>query len=267
MGMSEQWRDWEEFYLPLASELDAAPSVTLQRPLPSLGMKICLWNVRGASKDNFIPHAWIIVEAQRPEIFILLETKSEEYRAREVMYRLRFDEYRVIPPSEKRGGIWLFWKKEVDVINYTASINQFHVLFHFKNIGREALVTGMHAPSVPENRHRMWREMQKNLPPRMTPWMMMGDLNEITGQGDKQGGRPFRTSQCRDLSNFVDAAGLIDLGYNGCPFTWTNARDGAALIKERLDRALVNSPWLQVFPYTKVHHLPRTYSDHAPILV
>lgn len=128
--------------------------VILQRPLPNLGMMICLWNVRGASRDNFIPHAWIIVEAQRPS-----ETKSEEYHAFEVMYRLRFCDYGVIPPFEKRGGIRLFWNKEVDVVNYTATINQFQFLFQFKNVVPEVLVNSMHAPSVSITCHRMWRDM------------------------------------------------------------------------------------------------------------
>lgn len=96
---------------------------------------------------------------------------------------------------------------------------------------------------------------------------VVGDLNEVTSQAEKQGGRPFRTGQCRDLNNFVDKAGLVDLGYSGCPFTWKNARDGAALINERLDRALANATMLDNFPHMKVSHLPRTHSNHAPIIV
>ncbi|XP_056692109.1 uncharacterized protein [Spinacia oleracea] len=193
-------------------------------------MKICLWNVRGASKDKFIPHAWIIVEDHRPSILVMVETKCEEYRAREVMYRLRFDDCKVIPSTAKRGEFGFFGRRS------------------------ETSYVERHAAKLTP-------------PPPQTPWLVMGDLNEITSQADKQGGRPFRFSQCKDMNNFVDAAGLVDLGYDGCPFTWTNARDGAALIRERLDRALVNSPWLHIFPHTKVHHIPRTYSDHAPILI
>lgn len=65
----------------------------------------------------------------------------------------------------------------------------------------------------------------------------------------------------------MDAAGLVDIGYSGCPFTWTNARDDLDMIKERLDRALVNARLLETFPHTKVLHLPRTHSDHSPLII
>lgn len=80
-------------------------------------------------------------------------------------------------------------------------------------------------------------------------------------------GRPFRSGQCTNSRNFIDAVGLVDLGFNGCPYTWTNAQDGAGLSKDRLDTALANSPWIDTFPHTKVHHLPRTHSDHCPFII
>ena len=65
----------------------------------------------------------------------------------------------------------------------------------------------------------------------------------------------------------MNANALIDLGYQGPGFTWTNGREGKDLIRERLDRVLANAEWLDVFPNSKVIHLPRTFSDHCPILV
>ena len=97
--------------------------------------------------------------------------------------------------------------------------------------------------------------------------MVLGDINEITSQAEKVGGRPFRYSQCSDLENFVDAASLVDIGFHGNPFTWSNARESLALIRERLDRALINPTWLSSFRSSKVIHLPKTHSDHCPILV
>lgn len=42
---------------------------------------------------------------------------------------------------------------------------------------------------------------------------------------------------------------------------------GLAYIKEHLDRGLCNHRFLYNFPDTMVIHLPRTRSDHHPILV
>jgi len=68
------------------------------------------------------------------------------------------------------------------------------------------------------------------------------------------------------FNNFVNSCNLIDLSYNGPRFTWTNKRD-TGLIMKRFDRLLANSHWKLLFEETNVLHLPRTSSNHHPILV
>lgn len=53
----------------------------------------------------------------------------------------------------------------------------------------------------------------------------------------------------------------------GSPFTWWNGRTGNDCIFERLDRMLINIEWQNLFSYSEVDHLPRTGSDHAPMLL
>ena len=65
----------------------------------------------------------------------------------------------------------------------------------------------------------------------------------------------------------IDNAGLIDLGFDGNPFTWTNKRAGLANIQERLDRGMVNAAWKILFPRAKLTHLTAFNSDHRPILL
>ncbi|BAS96693.1 Os06g0205337 [Oryza sativa Japonica Group] len=67
--------------------------------------------------------------------------------------------------------------------------------------------------------------------------------------------------------NLLRNVGLIDMGYNGPAYTWTNKRTGNNVIYERLDRCLANVEWCSKFPYTTVYHLPLIYGDHAPILI
>ncbi|KAL2904687.1 Catalase-peroxidase [Bienertia sinuspersici] len=268
MDMSSHWKAWDYIYIPLNPSDGVHPQVSPQRPFPTLTMKIALWNIRGASSDEFMPHACDIINKHRPSIFIFLETKCDDKRAFQVKRRLNFTDYKVVNPRGKRGGIWIFWNPPVDLILFSDNdVDYFHGLFRFSPTSPEALVTGMHAPSVSSVRHRLWRDMQANLPPPTTPWMVLDDLNEVTCTNEKLGGNQFKHGQCQDFNNFEDNAGMIDLGFQGNPFTWTNGREGAAVIRERLDRAIANTKWLEAFPKTKVMHLTRTYSDHYPILV
>jgi hypothetical protein len=60
---------------------------------------------------------------------------------------------------------------------------------------------------------------------------------------------------------------MIDLSFNGNPFTWSNHRQDSSLIKERLDRGIANSNWIHYFPSYSVTHLPAHSLDHCPLLL
>lgn len=60
---------------------------------------------------------------------------------------------------------------------------------------------------------------------------------------------------------------MVDLGFQGPKFTWTNCRKGAANVKERIDRAWCNLCWHHKFDKAHVKHLVRSAFDHHPLLV
>lgn len=65
----------------------------------------------------------------------------------------------------------------------------------------------------------------------------------------------------------VANCGLMDLGFCGHPFAWTNKQFGRNFICKRLDRAFANGEWCNAFPNAKVYHLSASSSDHSPILL
>lgn len=65
----------------------------------------------------------------------------------------------------------------------------------------------------------------------------------------------------------LNSCSLIDLGFSGPKYTWTNSQYVSSLIMQRLDRALANPEWHFLFPKANVTHLPRTHLDHCPILL
>ncbi|KAL0006038.1 hypothetical protein SO802_013599 [Lithocarpus litseifolius] len=60
---------------------------------------------------------------------------------------------------------------------------------------------------------------------------------------------------------------MIDMGFSGPRYTWTNKRDINDLILERIDRFFMNPSWCVLYPHAKVTHLPRCHSDHCPVLM
>jgi len=67
--------------------------------------------------------------------------------------------------------------------------------------------------------------------------------------------------------DFINTFGMVDLGFSGNPYTWSNHRQGLGLIKERLDRSFASSDWIRYFPSFSVSHLAAHNSDHNPLLL
>ncbi|XP_026410548.1 uncharacterized protein LOC113305759 [Papaver somniferum] len=95
----------------------------------------------------------------------------------------------------------------------------------------------------------------------------MGDFNEVLEQHENKGGRLVTNGQVRIFNNFINYHGLIDLGFQGDTFTWTNNQTDGKFIMERLDRGLDSQQWLDNNPQALLRHLPRIGSDHAPLLL
>lgn len=66
----------------------------------------------------------------------------------------------------------------------------------------------------------------------------------------------------REFSECVIEVGLTDLLSRGPLFTWNNKRADGFLAK-KLDRAPVNSEWMDIFPNFYVEFTPPKFSGHC----
>ncbi|XP_073037090.1 uncharacterized protein [Primulina eburnea] len=89
-----------------------------------------------------------------------------------------------------------------------------------------------------------------------------GDFNVIRDASECLGSRGGRLLPMEEFNTFILDSGLIDAGFEGSSFTWTNKT-----IWKRLDRVLVSVDWGDHFSSIRVEHLARTVSDHCPLLV
>ena len=65
-----------------------------------------------------------------------------------------------------------------------------------------------------------------------------------------------------EFNEMIFNCGLVEVNFDGSAFTWTNG-----VLWQRLDRALTNAAWSDLFSTTIVSHLMRGRSDHAPLLI
>ena len=66
------------------------------------------------------------------------------------------------------------------------------------------------------------------------PWLLLGDFNDMISEEEKLGGLPINRTRMTAFRNCLDKCGLIDLGFHGPRFTWTNKSPvWQSTIKER----------------------------------
>ena len=86
----------------------------------------------------------------------------------------------------------------------------------------------------------LWNTLIKVSELHNMPLVLAGDFNEPLLGEDKFGGRPVSVNRSLLFKECLDKCSMIDIGFTGPRFTWTNKRDIQALIQERIDRFFVN---------------------------
>lgn len=171
----------------------------------------------------------------------------------------------IVPSLGSKGGLWLLWSDDIRVRILEKS---FYFVFALIEDDSNQWVLGM----IYGDPHRgvngyIWERIVHHATSNNLPLCIIGDFNAILHHSEKQGGSYSMNQASRGFRRMVNDAGLIDLGYKGPAYTWSNCRGGGDLILERLDRVLATIEWTGMFPKAEVLHLPRLNSDHNPILL
>lgn len=95
----------------------------------------------------------------------------------------------------------------------------------------------------------------------------MEDFNTILSPLDKCGGRDFGSFSHNEFTDFVHSNALVDLGFIGNQYAWSNHHFGLANIREHLDKGFATREWVHLFPNSIINHLSASNSDHCPLLL
>ncbi|KAL0307119.1 UNVERIFIED_CONTAM: hypothetical protein Sradi_6129200, partial [Sesamum radiatum] len=95
-----------------------------------------------------------------------------------------------------------------------------------------------------------------------SPWIVGGDFNTVLSPEERSGGSARSGIAMSDFHDAIADCALVDAGYVGSPYTWYCRR-----LRQRLDRVLISSCWMTVFPKMQVAHLELSQSDHRGLLI
>ena len=113
----------------------------------------------------------------------------------------------------------------------------------------------------------LWENLLKVANLHNKPWIIAGDFNKALAEDDKFGGRSVSINRSVMFKECLDKCNMVDMGFSGPRYMWTNRREINSLIQERIDIFFMNPSWCLLYPDVKLSHLTRCHSDHCPVLM
>jgi hypothetical protein len=161
------------------------------------------------------------------------------------------------------GGLALFWHESI-LVDIKDSGTRF-IDAHIRLAPGEPLfhVTFVYGEPRVENLHRMWSLLSTIKASSSLPWLVLGDFNEALWQYEHFSSCLRSETQMAAFRDCVQVCELTDLGFSGLPFTFDNKRAGNNNVRVRLDRAMADNSWRDIFSDS----LLSIWSVHALIIV
>ncbi|XP_019447391.1 PREDICTED: uncharacterized protein LOC109350622 [Lupinus angustifolius] len=191
---------------------------------------------------------------------VLLETVDNKF-----WEDLRLKKFVVNNRGSRFPSIWGFCRQDL-YPRILVSSDQ-HIVMVVDVDSKSLFISAVYAHTLYLQRRSLWKEIIKVMRDNPGPWCCLGDFNVVLGAHECRGSRSPATLPMEEFRIFSDMVDLIHLLTTGPYFSWSNRRRGSALTEKRLDRAICNNAWLDMWNQVACCTLTRLASDHHPILL
>lgn len=161
------------------------------------------------------------------------------------------------------GGICCFWDTELD-FHEMSKQSQSQVLHGVFNRGKanEWCLSVVHGHPNHVHRRLLWQQLRSIQETGVHRWCVCGDFNATLREDERASTACLRQGPDKFFSRWVQESGFEDSRTSG-----TKVHVESWGLFSHLDRALVDSQWLDYFPQVSLLHLPRIKLDHCPLLL
>ncbi|KAF5458789.1 hypothetical protein F2P56_022794 [Juglans regia] len=218
--------------------------------------KVLFWNIRGLGTSRKRLRG--LVREQQPIILVIAEPFRDDTHLSYWKTFLEFDE--CLSNASQARKIWCFWKFGLKVDVMGVSDQPLTLL-----INSSLLIPSVYAKCRFLDRRSLWSDLLgvNNL---QFPHVIIGDFNVIHNDNERRGGNPRMLIAMEDFCSFIDDGRFVELPFSGNGFSWCNEQLGMAHSWARLDRALCNSKFKDLYLLARIQYLPRRTSDHSPMV-
>lgn len=230
-------------------------------------MNALVYSCRGLGKSQTVHDLDALVCRYNPKVVFLSETMISKSRVKNLRWRLGLKYCLAVDSNGKRCGLALFWDEHLQV-NLLEIGECFIDVQIMEEPGAEPWrATFVYGEPKVEDRHKMWEILMRIKDKSADPWLVVGDFNEAMWQFEHFSATRRGERQMENFLDMLDYCELMDVGFNGIPWTYDNKKPGDRNVKVRLDRAVATQEWMSRFFDAAVQHLSSPCSDHCPLLV
>jgi hypothetical protein len=187
-------------------------------------------------------------------------------KARNFMWSLGYTGAYAVSCEGRSGGLALFWKQPYSVSFRGANAHVIDVTVSSEDAAPWH-ATFVYGEPKRELRHCFWDMLRRLRRKWEGPWLCCGDFNEVLLQDEHYGSVDRSDAQMELFRDCLDACNLVDLGFSGPKFTWSNRQDAQCNVRVRLDRAVANGSFSSLFGDCGVENIITTSSDHYANLI
>lgn len=235
-------------------------------------MKIFSWNIRGinGSGRQRVVSRWL--QSLGSSVGALLETHVQEENLLSVLGAVapgwRFDNNYSVAEG---GRIWLLWNQSLSVVVYMKTDQLILCGVMDPASGTSCTVAFVYAQNSEVERRILWRDLiniSNSSIVASSPLVVLGDFNQILTAAEHFSLQPYDlpVRGTEEFQQCLIESNLADMDFRGTFFSWSNRREEDPILR-KLDRAVCNDRWKEVFPgAVSIFEAPGD-SDHSPAVL
>lgn len=198
-------------------------------------MKILSWNCQRLGSKSTISYLKEIWSKHKPSFFSLSETKNQFDFFQSFQFHFGYSHLHKVDPRGRSGGLALFYDTSYKV-NIISSDNRI-IDVETELEGKQIFISFIYGESNQSPRDQVWEWVTRIGIVRDQPWFIIGDLNEIRGNHEKEGGVLRHADTFLLFNNMIENCGLLVFPSLGNTLSWmigSDLRPNVASIDNRV---------------------------------